>query len=65
MGLTSIPRLNVFVKPLGRFGKGSDSMGLAAPHANHRDHQKDCRGGSEEYPTEVTATDRAYDPENG
>ena len=64
VGLTLSPRLNVLVKPLSRFGKGSNTKGLTAPYTDHRDYQKDQRGSFEEQPTEVTATERTDDAED-
>ena len=36
--------LDVFVKPLRRFRKGSNAMGLAAPDANHGNDQENRTG---------------------
>ena len=64
VGLSLRPRLYVAIKPLSRLRKGRNSMRLAAPHANHRDQQKDGTGRLEQDFAKLTPADRTYNPQD-
>ena len=63
-GSAPVPRLDMLVKPLSRFGERGYLMRLALPDTNHRDNQKYKGGYFEQRPAERTASQRADDAED-
>ena len=54
-----VPRLDVLVKPLSRFGERGYLMRLTLPDTNHRDNQENKSRKFEQRPTKRAAGERA------